>query len=58
MERLFDQQFYLDQLAAARAWLGANAVALSVATVAQREPMAVRVRGRDGTAGTNESAKP
>ena len=35
MERLFDHQFYLEQLAAARAWIAANAVALSVATVAQ-----------------------
>jgi small-conductance mechanosensitive channel len=35
MERLFEQQFYLDQLAAARAWLEQNAVALSVATLGQ-----------------------
>ncbi|HET6157731.1 MAG TPA: mechanosensitive ion channel domain-containing protein [Dongiaceae bacterium] len=35
MERLFDHQFYVEQLAAARAWIAANAVALSVATIAQ-----------------------
>ncbi|HEV8389493.1 MAG TPA: mechanosensitive ion channel protein MscS, partial [Dongiaceae bacterium] len=35
MERLFEQQFYVEQWAAARAWIAANAVALSVATVAQ-----------------------
>jgi small-conductance mechanosensitive channel len=35
MERLFEQQFYVEQLAAARAWIAANAVALSVATLAQ-----------------------
>jgi small-conductance mechanosensitive channel len=35
MERLFEHQFYVEQLAAARAWIEANAVALSVATLAQ-----------------------
>lgn len=35
MERLFDLQFYLEQLAAAQAWLAANALALSLSTLAQ-----------------------
>src|SRR5688500_20297591 len=35
MERLFEQQFYLEQWAAARAWIAANAVALSLATLGQ-----------------------
>ena len=35
MERLFEQQFYLEQWEAARAWIAANAVALSLATLGQ-----------------------
>src|SRR5262245_60575049 len=35
MERLFEQRFYLDQWEAARAWIAANAVALSLATLGQ-----------------------
>lgn len=35
MERLFEQQFYVEQLAAVRAWLAENAVALSIATIGQ-----------------------
>ena len=35
MERLFDQQFYRDHIETARSWLEANALALSVATLAQ-----------------------
>jgi small-conductance mechanosensitive channel len=35
MERLFEQQFYREQIEEARAWLEANAVALSIATLAQ-----------------------
>src|SRR5262245_2144889 len=35
MERLFEQRFYLEQWEAARAWIAANAVALSLATLGQ-----------------------
>jgi len=35
MERLFEQQFYREHIEAARDWLEANAVALSVANLAQ-----------------------
>jgi small-conductance mechanosensitive channel len=35
MERLFDQKYYVEEWAALRDWIAANAVALSIATVAQ-----------------------
>jgi len=35
VERLFDQQFYVEEWAALTAWISANAVALSIATVGQ-----------------------